>query len=231
MRASSKPRLLAPVLVTAVLLLGAACTPDTARWSTVETPKENKVELVKLTHAVHFAPGSSVPEAGEEQRLAAFLAQIQVDYGDQITFDTGPSHGNPAADRLAARRAAAVAALLRRRQVQASPAAQPTVEGALARDAVVVTVGRYVVTPPVCPDWRKPEADDYTNTPTSNYGCATATDLGMMVANPGDLVNGTPISPGDADFAARGIERYRSGEISKSIKPELPKLYSGGNGQ
>jgi pilus assembly protein CpaD len=115
-------------------------------------------------------------------------------------------------------------------RVKAGPAPRPTVAGALAQDAVVVSVGRYVVTLPVCPDWSKPEADDYTNTPPSNFGCANASNLGRMVANPADLVHGTPLGPADGDFAARGIQRYRAGEIDNSIKPELSTVNRSASG-
>jgi len=160
--------------------------------------------------------------------LADFFGTLDLGYGDQVTLEAGPQRAGQPDDALADRRIEAVSRLLRRMRVNASPAARPSVEGALSNDAVIVSVGRFVVTSPVCPDWSKPEADDYTNTPPSNFGCATASNLGLMVANPADLVHGTPIGPGDADFAARSIQRYRSGEVAKSLKPELPKLYSGG---
>jgi len=218
-----------PLLIGAAML-AAGCTPDAARWSQTEAPKENRVEFVALNHEVPFAPGSTALGAAEQQRLAQFLDSVELGYGDKVTLDTGPSRGAPEADALAAKRLQAVRAALRRMQVNATPASRPSVAAALSKDAVVVTVGRYVVTPPSCPDFTKPEPDDYTNTPPSNYGCATMTNLGFMVANPADLVHGTPTSSADAEFLSRGIQRYRSGEIAKSIKPELPKLYSGGGG-
>jgi pilus assembly protein CpaD len=221
--------LFGPLLIAAALL-ASGCTPESARWTPAESPKENKIEFVTVTHEVHFEPGKAAMVAGDGKALEAFLGSVQLSYGDQVTIDAGPRHGDPAHDALAAKRLAEVTGLLRRLRVMATLASRPTVEGALARDGVVVSVGRYVVTAPQCPDWSKPEGDDFTNTPPSNYGCATASNLGLMVANPADLVRGTPGGPADADFVARGIQRYRSGEISKSLKPELPKNYSGGSG-
>jgi len=221
--------LVRPLLFVAALL-AQGCTPDTSRWSPAEAPKDNRVDFVTLSHEVHFAANSTTPAAEEEQGLASFLSQAELGYGDQVTVDAGPKRGEASADALAARRMEAVTAMLRHMRVVAAPASRPSVEGALARDAVVVTVGRYVVTSPRCPDFSKPEADDYTNTPQSNYGCATNTNLGLMVANPADLVHGTPTTAADGEFSSRGIQRYRSGDVAKSLKPELPKLYSGGGG-
>jgi hypothetical protein len=42
-------------------------------------------------------------------------------------------------------------------------------------------------------------------------------------------VRGTPGGAADADFVSRGIQRYRSGEISKSLQPELSKSGAGAN--
>ena len=218
-----------PLLLAAAVLM-ARCTQDVERWNPTEAAKENRVDFVTMTHKVQFAPGTTNPEMGEDRRLTDFLDTLEYAYGDQLTIDVGPKRGDAATDQLAAKRLEVVTKMLRERRIIATVAQRPTVDGALAQNAVVVTLGRYVVTSPQCPDWSKPEADDYTNTTVSNYGCADATNLGLMVANPAELVRGTPGGGGDADFASRGTQRYRSGEVSKSLKPELPKLYSGGGG-
>jgi len=215
-------------LFLAAALLAAGCTPESARWSAAEAPKANKVDFVTMAHEVHFAPGATAPAAGEAKALSEFLDNVALGYGDQVTVDTGPSSGNALADALAAKRLEAVTVLLRQHRIRAQPASRPTVDGALARDGVVVTVGRYVVTGPSCPDHSKPEADDFANTAPSNYGCATATNLGLMVANPADLVHGTPAGPADGEFAARGVQQYRAGEIAKSLAPELSGAAVGG---
>jgi pilus assembly protein CpaD len=203
------------------------CTPESARWTPAEAPKENKVDFVVIQHQVHFLPGSATMATDETKSLSAFIDDIALSYGDQVTVDAGSRAGTVAGDSLAAKRLESVRTALRRLQVRAQPATRPTVDGALARDAVVVAIGRYVVTGPKCPDRSKPEPDDFTNTVESNYGCATATNLGLMVANPGDLVHGTVAGPADADFAARGVQLYRSGGISKTLAPAMS---SGGGG-
>jgi len=222
----------APLLLAAMMMVSGCVSnvPDTARWTPSEAPKENKVDFVTMTHEVHFAPGATTVAPGEDRSLSAFLDQIELTYGDQVTLDAGPHGNNAPADDLAAKRVASVTAMLRQMRVHAQPAARPTVNGALDRDAIVVTVGRYVVTLPNCPDRSKPEADDYANVPPSNYSCATVTNLGLMVANPGDLVHGSPAGPADATYMARGVQRYRNGDISKSLEPELSKAGGGSSG-
>lgn len=215
-------------LLLAVLMLLIGCTPESARWTPTEAPKDNKVEFIVMTHQVRFAPGATVLTPVEAKSLADFLDGVALDYGDQVTIDTGPQGANTATNALATKRAEVVTVALRKMRVRVKSASRPTVDGALARDGIVVAVGRYVVTGPQCPDRRKPEADDFTNTTTSNYGCATATNLGMMIANPADLVRGTPGGPSDGEAAARGVQRYRAGDFQKSLSSELSR--SGGSG-
>ncbi len=214
-------------LLLALALLVAGCTPEAARWTPAEAPKANKVDFVVMAHQVHFTAGTTTPASGEAQALSEFLSTIALSYGDQVTVDAGPPSGSAAADALVARRLEAVSTMLRKLHVRAQPASHPTVDGALTRDGVVVTVGRYVVTGPNCPDHSKPEADDFTNTTESDYGCATATNLGLMVANPGDLLHGAQPGPADGEAAARGVQNYRSGVLSKSIKSEMTGSGSG----
>jgi pilus assembly protein CpaD len=213
-------------LLLALVLLVAGCTPEVARWTPAEAPKANKIDFVVMAHQVHFTPGTTTLASGEAQALSDFLSTIALSYGDQVTLDAGPPSVG-AANALLARRVDAVSTVLHKLHVRAQPASHRTVDGALARDGVIVAVGRYVVTGPNCPDHSKPESDDFTNTTESDYGCATATNLGLMVANPGDLLQGAQPGPADGEAAARGVQNYRSGALSKSIKSEMPGSGSG----
>src|SRR5205814_10625743 len=61
-------------------------------------------------------------------------------------------------------------------------------------DRAVVAVSRTLVRLPDCPNWSKPSgATDFTNSVASNFGCATVTNLGRMVAHPTDLARGEPL--------------------------------------
>ena len=211
------------------LLMVAGCTPDSGRWTPTEAPKENKIDFVTIQHQIHFAPGSATITTAETKALADFLRTVDFGYGDGATIDVGPRGQSATADALASKRFDAVTVALRRQRVHAQPASKPTVEGVLSRDTAIVIVGRYVVTPPNCPDRTKPESDDYMNTTQSNYGCATATNLGLMVANPGDLVHGATPGPADGEFATRGVQLYRSGGVAKSLLPSISAVTSGGS--
>jgi len=123
--------------------------------------------------------------------LDEFLARIDAGYGDRATI---------VAD---ARRAEPVAARLRRLGLA------PVVRSG---DTPELIVGRHIVTPPACPNWTSMPAADWTNRPPSQFGCATAANLGLMVADPGDLVQGRAAPLWDGEAATLGVQRYRAGK-------------------
>ncbi len=78
--------------------------------------------------------------------------------------------------------------------------------------------GRNMVSLPPCPNWSQYPASDFTNMKTSNYGCATATNLGLMVANPADLVAGRDLARADATPAVSSVTRY----LTDKVKLPMP---------
>ncbi|HEX6980592.1 MAG TPA: CpaD family pilus assembly lipoprotein [Alphaproteobacteria bacterium] len=198
------------ILLMALVLAFSACAPQTSRWSPAEAPKENKVTFIRVGHVVRFAPGDDRLAATEADRLAAFLARHQVGFGERVTL-LGPDLATTR------RRMDAVAAALAPagiKVVRGGP-----IEGAdVAPGALHVVVERHLVTPPVCPDWSKPAGEDFTNYAGSNFGCATAVNLGLMVADPADLLGGRSLGPADGDVAAQSIERYRLGKTKPLIR-------------
>lgn len=230
---SRKGILLALPVIVGAALATAGChedlagNPDLARWSPAEAPHENTVNFVTLNHVVHFAPSSGVLSPGETVALRQFFTEIQLSYGDQVTIETPPQFGAAYGDKLASQRGTVISGFVHKFNVGVEANLRQSQRMVGHRDEASIVVGRYVVSTPACPDWTKPEGDDYTNTPTSNYGCATQTNLGLMVANPGDLVHGTATSTADGEYSARAIEQYRKGNLNKSLAPELSGAVAG----
>jgi type IV pilus biogenesis protein CpaD/CtpE len=81
--------------------------------------------------------------------------------------------------------------------------------------------GRYMVTLPDCPNWSQYPASDFTNAKSSNFGCATASNLGLMVANPADLVAGRELAHADGTPAVSAVTRYLTDKV------KLPETSSG----
>jgi pilus assembly protein CpaD len=181
----------------------AGCAPQTSQWSEVEAQKENKISFIRFSHTVQFRANEDRMTPPEATRLATFMRDQNVGYGDQIYILPGDSN-------LAQRRQDAVAAAFVRGGLRVIRDIR--IEGvAPAANEVRVIVGRHVVTPPPCPNWSKRPDEDFGNAPSSHIGCATTTNLGLMVANPSDLLMGQPTSPADGELAASRVESYRKG--------------------
>ncbi|MGH6967759.1 MAG: CpaD family pilus assembly lipoprotein [Stellaceae bacterium] len=178
------------------------------------TPAPNDVTLnqltvkpVRLAHTVHFAPGSTTLTLSEAADLQAFLGTDRRDGIDNVTIVAGDS---PIADVRRARVSQALDAL-----GFAHRMAPP--DASMTADTVMVTVEREAAVPPACPNWTVIGPYDPSNVPMSNLGCATRTDLYLMVADPRDLVAGQPQGPADAAPSIAAVETYRTGKPSPSL--------------
>jgi hypothetical protein len=67
---------------------------------------------------------------------------------------------------------------------------------------------------------------------TSNYGCDDATNLGLMVASPGDLVRGREFTRGDAVPAIAAVNLYLTDKVKVPPEPTASPFAapSGGGG-
>ncbi|MBT4890959.1 MAG: hypothetical protein HON65_15545 [Rhodospirillales bacterium] len=63
---------------------------------------------------------------------------------------------------------------------------------------------------PECGDWSSSSSSNWSNTVHSNLGCATQRNLGLMVANPGDLQSAQTMSDFPGDMGAVIIRTYRA---------------------
>jgi pilus assembly protein CpaD len=192
-----------PHLIPAALVLAlAACHPLAAEYSDAEAPKDLRLDNATTHVDLRFAPGSTRLVARDATRLRALVATGGLMPSDRVLVATG---GSPA---LARTRFEAIANELAPYRIVASP--QPVPVG--PNQAVVESV-RYLVTSPPCPNWSKRAQLDFTNTHASNFGCATAVNLGQMVASPADLAEGRPLATADGTPAAAAVNRYLTDKV------------------
>jgi len=218
---------LGPACAVGILGLAvlASCAQRTTEWSPAEAPKQNVVRWAEFHHPVGFTAASAEPARTERDALARFLDRVGRGEGVRITL-ASPAGGNA---RLGLQRETALADFIRGQgfRVALGPA-DP--KGGTGRDSVRVTVGRHIVKPPACPDWSRDDSADSANRVTSNFGCATATNLGLMVADPGVLVRGTDLGPADAEAVVPGVKKYREGK-EKPPAPVTPLVITSGTAQ
>ena len=232
----NRPLLTKSTIFALTIVSLGACAPfsnniDTTRgWLAASSPKKNEVDQAQYRHVVYFDTDKDEVRAEERDRLLAFMTAVSPSDHDNIRLE---GHADERANdvyniELAARRISAVKGILvehgiARVGIQAStfgerfPASLGNHEQAWSKNRrVEIVLERFVVTPPACPDWSRRSGLDYSNQPHSNFGCATEANLGLMVANPGDLVRGQKLGPADGVHQAEGIVRYREDDL-----PEL----------
>jgi type IV pilus biogenesis protein CpaD/CtpE len=186
-------------VAAAVMLSLAACYPLSVEYTESEAPKQLRLDEATIRVDLRFAPGSSRLVAGEAARLRALAATGRIAPADRVLVSAG---GPPA---VASARVAMISEALLPYGIVVSPA----VVAEVAPDRAVVAVERYLVSLPPCPNWSKtPVPDEFSNSPSSNFGCTTVTNLGRMVASPADLASGQPLGLAAGKPAVDAVRRY-----------------------
>lgn len=173
-------------------------------WRQIHERPINHVEMVSMEHVVAFRPNAIRLDQAELGRMIQFLTNSSVKSTDEIAI-----HAPAAASGTDGQVARARLDFLQREfvvrglatRVFRSHAGIPLSD----TNQVAVVVHRAIAMPPDC------TASDpiLAGRPSWTPGCTTNASLGLMVADPRDLVRGRPISPADGVAASKAIEGYR----------------------
>lgn len=178
------------------------------KWEQLPRVPQNLIETVTFEHEVTFEPGQTSLSPEERRRLLNFLSESGVEPNERIRLAVPPM----ADGKVAALRAGQLASVrdeLSRLGYSVSVRESDPL-AAEEPNGVALTVSRAIVIPPDCtvpqpvPGYR----------PQLIKGCANTTALGLMVADPNDLLRGRDLAPGDAEFLGAGVERYRTNQIT-----------------
>ena len=194
------------ILAAAALagLAVSACAPTTGGLTPASNPSLYSVHqpVVERTDFVfEVTTDRQGLRPSEQARLDAWFASIDLGYGDRVAVDEARGYEDVAARRHIAEVAARYGVLL-------SDGA-PVTNGAVQPGTVRVVASRASAHVPGCPVWNSDNIAPVNNTST-NYGCATNSNLAAMIANPDDLVlgqDGTVVR--NANTATRAIRTYR----------------------
>jgi pilus assembly protein CpaD len=180
-----------------------------------------RVQLQSTALPVAFAPGRAEFAPDQAARLGAFLAEYRRHGTGPVVVTANPSG---AGDTLAGIRAEAV--VQRAIAEGVPPAAIETRlrESAVRPGEVTVSYEQAKAEVPECGDWSKNTEADSTNTPASNFGCSTQRYLGLMTADPADLVRPRPAEPHDAQRTVDVIQKYRTGRQTGAQAPAAASM-------
>jgi pilus assembly protein CpaD len=202
--------------VPPMLLMLAACA---AEYSKTEAPAQLRVDGAGSRFEVAFVGGSDRLSSSDVARLDRMVLAGNIRPSDLVEIGAAGPPG------LAERRAQAISRELLRYGI----VTHTLVLDAVPANHAIVSIGRYAVTFPDCPNWSQPPNADFTNAYSSYWGCSTATNLGLMVANPADLVSGRPFSGPVAQTASNAMQRYLTDRVKNPPNP-TPSPFGGGGG-
>src|SRR3984893_12769061 len=147
------------------LLLGlAACVNE---YSKSEGPHALQVDSAESRVEIAVAGGSHRLTAGEAGRIDRLVLAGNIRPADRVTIAAAGPSG------LGQRRRGAISSELLCYGIVAGRLILDTVPA----NRAIVSVGRYAVTLPACPNWSQSLSYEFTNAFSSNYGCANATHL------------------------------------------------------
>lgn len=159
-----------------LVLAGCGGMPSNRSLYSIHQPV---VEQVNYT--LDVASGAGGMSFGEQRRLAGWFEAMDLGYGDRVYIDDpmNSSSTRGAVETIASR----YGILLER---DGAPATAGYVDNGNARVVIV----RHKASVPGCPDWSAKSDVNLGNATSSNYGCATNSNLASMVANPEHLLRG-----------------------------------------
>jgi pilus assembly protein CpaD len=213
-RKTATARALRVALVAAACAVVAGCELPRDDWSDVRQAPQPRAEVASFRHTILFQPGLARMPRSEQHRWEAFVQKVRPENADTILLSLGParSRDGQMTQALLRLRQQEIISVLRTGGVPVEAirvdAAQSPVDGA------TLTVRTHVVALPQCPDWSADPRRGYNNQPLRNWGCATAVNFGIMLADPRDLIRGQGLGPADGERHAKSIERYRKGKTA-----------------
>lgn len=197
--------------MTAALLLLTGCPGldmqgNDPREYYAEHPIKNSIESRSKTILVHFAAGQNRLSPAETDNLSDGLHPLSMAAVESIHIGYAPVDA-----KNEARRAHLKKMLRNMGYAKGSYAFSPST--ALTAGEMQLDISYSIVISPDCPDWRTSPVTTHSNTHQGNYGCASEVNLGMMVADPHDLVRGTEEAmPIDTITAAKSVQDYHEGK-------------------
>ncbi|WP_309622318.1 CpaD family pilus assembly protein [Novosphingobium sp.] len=198
MRSYTYRKTLASALTLGIALALSGCGGMASNPS-LESVHQPVVTQTNYTLDVATGPGGiSIPE---QRRLSGWFEAMDLHYGDRISIDD-PSR-NPA-------NRSAVEAVAGRYSMLVNDEA-PVTPGYVNAGSVRVVVTRTTASVPGCPDWSAKSETNLRNATSTNYGCATNSNIAAMVADPSHLIQGASGSGRTTVMSGtKAIDSYRN---------------------
>lgn len=192
----------------------------TGKWEQMERAPLNEVEIVTIEHVIDYDASATALSNASRRQLSSFLSRSNVNGADRVTLH-GPRRDLGGHDPVTSERLEVLRAELSKLGVESHIPPADRIQPS-DPDAVALMVTRAITIPPDCTQTPPSGAQR----PTFVRGCSNTANLGAMIFDPLDLVEGRPLSDGDGEAAAAAIKRYRDGEIEELENTSTATTYS-----
>ncbi|MBY0272809.1 MAG: CpaD family pilus assembly protein [Alphaproteobacteria bacterium] len=201
-----------PLLFIAML---SGCAPEIVDWTPAESPKENKVERTISYHMIHYpSKNNSFPETEANSLIRFLKTNAENPSSVSIILEECDGHSKK---RIKDIQRVLVKYGVSYDMITVEPAEKGHKSMSSCSSGVNLVLEKYLVIPPSCADFSQPIGDARQAHAPSNFGCATVANLGMMVANPRDLIKGRSLGASDGTVMAAGVDRYRKDKVKELI--------------
>lgn len=201
--------------ISGLTFLALAGCNNAANFANGDLQTRNEVEMVRIPYMITFVTDDSKLSDESIEHMDVFMMKSNVSYGDELSLDL-PLQRDGNLSEQSHKKMSYLTELLKKRGLHLS--AEVTPYGLSPnKDQARLLISRYVVTPPRCGNWTASN-DNYTNSATSGFGCANQANLGLMIANPRDLIVGETNNVPDTESAAKAVHTYRTKKPTKLSK-------------
>ncbi len=156
----------------------------------------------RTNYAIDVNTDGSGISMAERTRVGEWFDALKLGYGDRIALDYGDGYPSAATRQVVSDFADKYGMLV--------GDTAPVTVGNVAPGTVRIVVTRSKASVPSCPDLHKTTESNYNASNSSNYGCATNTNLAAMIADPEDLVRGRSTAPIDGNGGNAAINANRA---------------------
>jgi len=178
-----------------LLLAGCGGMPTNRGLESLHQPV-----VERTNYTLDVATGPDGLSYSEQNRVTGWFEAMDLRYGDRIAIDD-PQNSETTRS--------SVEALASRYGLMISDHA-PVTAGYVNPGNARIVITRTTASVPGCPDWSKKSDVNLANATSSNFGCATNSNLAAMVANPEHLIKG---ADGGSDTvvmsSSKAIDNYR----------------------
>ena len=205
-----------------IFLIVAACSVP-AGVADYRESYSLKVDLIKFSVELRLGAQSASLSDADSARLSRLVREYVRRGRGQIEIAT--AERDDTADAAAVERA---------REFVVREGARPQEivlrrgDSSIAAETVVVSFEGYEVAVPNCGDWSGTAGFNPSNLPHSNFGCSYQRNIGVMLADPGDLNRSGAIGSADATRNDDIIRKFRVGKGTGAEIPEGERVGASG---